>query len=182
MSPYLLRADAQIYLESLEVDDYQEDEDGGQQTHDVGGVAAVEGLAQCLYLVLAGDEQVEEGDDGAFELHALARGDGGGREGPPDHVFADVGGDEQGDAGAQAVALLQELVEDDHDDACEEQLQDDQDRREGPDVRDVAVHATHHVGHRLPDRDQHAEQLLGALEQRTVLLQALVHVNYLGTR
>ena len=177
----LLRADAQVHLEALEVDDDQEDEHGGQQAHDVGCVAAVEGLAQRLDLVLPRDQQVEQRDDGALELHALAGCDRGGAEGAPDHVLADVGGDEERDPRAQAVALLQELVQDYHDHACEKELQDDQDRREGTDVRDVAVHATHHVGHRLADRDQHAEQLLGALEQRSVLFQALVHVDDLGT-
>ena len=43
-------------------------------------------------------------------------------EGLPDDVLADVGRDEQADAGPQAVAVLQELVQADDDDAREEQL------------------------------------------------------------
>ena len=56
------------------------------------------------YLVVAGDEQVEEGDDGALKLGAARRGDGVRAEGLPDDGLADVGGDEQADAGAQAVS------------------------------------------------------------------------------
>jgi hypothetical protein len=44
--------------------------------------------------------------------------DSGGREGLPDDGLADVGGNEQGDAGAQTVALLQQLVQQQHDQAC----------------------------------------------------------------
>ena len=51
-------------------------------------------------------------------------GDSVGGEGLPDDVLADVGGDEQADAGAEAVAILQELVQADDDDAGEEQLRD----------------------------------------------------------
>jgi hypothetical protein len=54
---------------------------------------------------------VEEGDDGALELGAAARVDGGGRERLPDDGLADVGGDEQGDARAKSVPLLQQLIQ-----------------------------------------------------------------------
>ena len=43
-------------------------------------------------------------------------------EGLPDDVLANVGGDEQTDAGAEAVPVLKELVEADHDHAGEEEL------------------------------------------------------------
>ena len=49
--------------------------------------------------------------------------DCGGREGFPYDRLADVGGDEQGDARAQPVALLQQLVEDNYNHARGEQLQ-----------------------------------------------------------
>ncbi len=52
-----------------------------------------------------------------FLVPTSAGVDGGGREGLPDDGLADVGGDEQGDAGAQAVALLQQLVQQQHDQA-----------------------------------------------------------------
>ena len=77
-----------------------------------------------LHLVVAGDEQVEQRDDGALKLGATSGGDGVWGEGLPDDGLADVGGNEQADAGAQAVSLLQELVQADDDDARKEQLQD----------------------------------------------------------
>ena len=53
---------------------------------------------------------MEEGDDGALELGASAGVDGRRRERLPDDGLADVGGDEEGNSGAEAVALLEKLV------------------------------------------------------------------------
>ena len=53
---------------------------------------------------------MEEGDDGALEFGAAAGVDCGRGERLPDDGLADVGRDEEGDAGAEAVALLQQLV------------------------------------------------------------------------
>jgi hypothetical protein len=53
---------------------------------------------------------VEEGDDCAFEFWTTARVDCGWGESFPDDRFADVSCNEQGDAAAQTVALLEELV------------------------------------------------------------------------
>jgi len=114
--------DGQVDAEALEVDDDAEDEDGGEQVGEVGQVLAVEGFFEGADFVVAGGEEVEEGDDGAFELCAAAGVDGGGREGFPDDGLADVGGDEEGDARAEAVAFLEELVEEEHDQAGDEQL------------------------------------------------------------
>ena len=52
----------------LEVYDDGEDEDGGQQVHEVGEVLAVEGFAQTSHLVLAGSQQVEQRDHRTFKL------------------------------------------------------------------------------------------------------------------
>ena len=68
-------------------------------------------------LVAAGEEQVKERDDRALELRAAAGVDGRRAEGLPDDALADVGGDEERDARAQPIPFLQQLVEDDHDDA-----------------------------------------------------------------
>ena len=141
----------------MEVYDDSEDEDCGHKVHDVGEVLPVERLAQSADLVLPGGEQVEEGDDGALELGAASRVDGGGREALPDDRLADVGGDEEGDSGAEAVALLQELVEEQDDEAGDEELDDDQEADAGADVGRLAVHAGHDVDDGLPDGDDHAE-------------------------
>ena len=93
----------------MEVYDDSEDENCGHEVHDVGEVLPVERLAQRPDLVLPGGEQVEEGDDGALELGAAPRVDGGGREALPDDRLADVGGDEEGDSGAEMVAFSSSL-------------------------------------------------------------------------
>ena len=85
----------------LEVDDYTEDEDGGEEIHEVGEVLPVEGLSQGPDLVLARGEEVEQRDDGPLELGAAPGVDGGGGEGLPDDGLADVGGDKQGNSRAE---------------------------------------------------------------------------------
>lgn len=95
---------------ALEVDNDDEDQDGGQEVEDVGQVLAVERLLERANLVGAGDEQVEEGDDRALELGSATVVDRRGGEGLPHDVLADVGRDEQGDSGAESVALLQKLI------------------------------------------------------------------------
>ena len=86
--------------EALEVDDDAEDEDRSTEVHQVGKILAVEGLPESVDLVLAGGEQEEQGDEGA-----VACVEGGRGEALPDDRLADVGGDEEGDAGAEMVAF-----------------------------------------------------------------------------
>ena len=137
----LLGHDLKLHLETLEVDDHDEHEDGGEQVGEVGQVGAAPGLQKRARLVRVVDEEVEERDDGTLELRALAGVDGGGAEGLPHDVLADVGGDEEGDTVVDTVALLQELVEEDDDDASEEELQDDQDGVAHAQLVDGSVHA-----------------------------------------
>jgi len=124
---------------------------------------------------------VEEGDDGAFALSATASVDGGGREGLPHNGLADVNGNEKGDAGAKAVALLEKFVEDDDNDTSAEELEDDEDGVASAKLVEVTVHARSDVSHGLADNDDDAEELLGALEEGTVFLEALVDFDDLGT-
>ena len=158
-----LAADGQVHAEALEVDHDQEDQDCGEQVGDVGHVRPVKRLLECAHLVAAGDEQVEQGDDGALELGATAGVHGGGGEGLPDDALALVRGDEQGDARAKAVALRQQLVQADHNDTRHEELQDDQDGVPSAELAHVAVDAGHDVRDSLADSDQNAEELLRAV-------------------
>eukprot|EP00963_Diacronema_lutheri_P014065 scaffold2858_cov659-Pavlova_lutheri.AAC.36 len=121
-----LGTDREVHAEALEVDDDQEDHHGRQEVGDVGKVLPVERLLERPQLVVAGDQQVKQGDDGAFELNPPSGVNGGGTEGLPDDVLADVGGNEERDARAQAVPLLQEFVQADDDDAGHDELQHDQ--------------------------------------------------------
>ena len=54
----------------LEVDDDEEDEDGGEQVGDVRQVGPVERLLQCADFVGARDEQVEQRDHSALDVAA----------------------------------------------------------------------------------------------------------------
>mmetsp|Transcript_50744 Transcript_50744/g.100971 ORF Transcript_50744/g.100971 Transcript_50744/m.100971 type:complete len:584 (-) Transcript_50744:49-1800(-) len=174
--------DWQVDAEALEVDDDKEYEDGRHEVGEVGQILTVKCLLDTLPLVSTRDNQVEESDESALELGAAARVNGGRRKRFPDDGLADVGSNEERDTRAEAIALLQELVENDNDDARDKELKDDQDRVTSAELTHVAVHAGDHVGHRLADGDQNAEELLRAREEGTVLLEALVDIDDLGTR
>lgn len=74
---------------------------------------AVEGFAKGAGLVGPGDEKVEESDDSAFEFFATTCIDCGWGESAPDDRFTDAGCDEERDTAAEAIAFLQELVQED---------------------------------------------------------------------
>jgi len=69
---------------------------------------------------------VEESDEGTFKFWATASVYGCGGESLPDDGFADVGGNEERDAGSEAVALLEELVEEDDDEGGRDELYDEE--------------------------------------------------------
>ena len=62
----------------LEVDDDQDDNDGGYQVGNVRRILPIEGLLDGVKLVLLGQEEVEKCDDGSFELSTLLCADGDG--------------------------------------------------------------------------------------------------------
>ena len=125
----------------LEVDDDQDHNDSGDQVGHIRRVLSVECLLQSVESILLSEQEVEECDDSAFKLGSLIRADGDGREGLPQDDLADIGGDEQGDAASETVTLLEELVKQDHDDAREGQLEDDDAAIQGSNLVDGAVHA-----------------------------------------
>mmetsp|Transcript_34480 Transcript_34480/g.90737 ORF Transcript_34480/g.90737 Transcript_34480/m.90737 type:complete len:386 (+) Transcript_34480:534-1691(+) len=169
--------DRQVDTEALEVDDDQKDEHRRHEVRQVGQVLAVESFLEALPLVGARGDEVEERDERALELRAAARVDRRWREGLPHDRLADVGRDEERDAGAETVALLQELVEDDDDDARDEELQDDEDRVARAQLAHVSVHARDDIRDGLTDGDEDAEELLRAREESTVLLETLVDID-----
>jgi len=66
---------------------------------------------------------------------------------------------------------------DDDDDSREEQLKDDEDGISGSEVLDISIHARKDVRDGLTDGDHDSEELLGTLEQLTILLVALVNLH-----
>ena len=125
----------------LEVDDDEDNDNRGNQVADIGRVLTVEGLLKSKDLVGLGEEEVEESDDGAFKLDTVLGLDRDGRERLPQDGLADVGGDEEGDAASETVALLEELVKEDDNDSGEGELEDDEASVDGSDFVDVTVHA-----------------------------------------
>lgn len=151
------RQDKSGQFKYLEVDDDNKHEGGGQQVGAVGEILTVESLPQSSALVRLGDQQVEQSNDCTLEVDAAVDGDGGRAESLPDDVLADVGGNEQGDTRAQAVALLQKLVQDDDDDTSEEQLDDDENGIAGTELTHLTVHAREDIGNGLTNGDDDTE-------------------------
>ena len=98
--------DGQVHSEALEVYHHSEDEDGGEEVHQVGKVLPVESLPESPDLVLPGGQEMEEGDHGSLELGAAAGVDGGGAKGLPHDGLADVGGDKQRNSRAKTCSVM----------------------------------------------------------------------------
>lgn len=94
----------------LEVDDNQEDGDGGQQVGAVGQIVPVESLLQSSHFVPTLHQQLEESNDSSFKLGTLGPRDGVRAECLPNDVLTDVGGNEQRDTRPQTISLLEHLV------------------------------------------------------------------------
>ena len=94
----------------LEVDDNQEDGNGGQQISAVGQVVPVESLLQSSHFVPSLHQQLEESDDSSFKLRTLGSRDGVRAECLPDDVLTDVGSNEQGDTRPQTISLLEHFI------------------------------------------------------------------------
>lgn len=86
---------------------------------------AVESLLQRADFVGLGEQEVEEGNNCAFELCALLSPDRDRGETLPEDHFADVSRDEQTDATAETVAFLQKFIKEQHDQASDGELSHD---------------------------------------------------------
>ena len=75
LSTVASRLDGQIHAESLEIDDDDEDQHGGQQVHQVGQVLTVEGFAKSTHFVRTRGQKVEQGDDRSLEFGACNGGE-----------------------------------------------------------------------------------------------------------
>ena len=175
------RLDGDLNAEALQVDDSGEDEEGGQEVHDVGKVLAVEGLVQGALLVGPGQEKVEESDDGTFELGATASVDGRGGEGLPDDRLANVGSDEQRDTAAETVALLEELVEQNNNQTSNNELDNQENTDASTEVTGLAVETSQDVNAGLAEGENDGEELLCGLVELAVGLQVEVDVDEVGT-
>jgi len=157
-------------LTYLEVNDYKDDDHSGEEVRKIRRILSVESILKRVELVALGQQEVEKSNDCALKLGALLGSDGDGGEAAPENVLADIRGDEERYARAETVALLEELVEENHDHARGEQLNDNQDGVEGTEVREVTVHAREEISESLTEGDDETEKLLDGLEKVTILL------------
>lgn len=157
LTSHLARLDWDLDPEALEVDDQGEDEHCGEEVHNVGQSLSVKRLLERSGLVVPGEEEVEEGNDSALKLWASTGVDSVGGEGLPDDVLANVGSDEQGNTRSQAVALGEELVEEDDDERGGDELEDEQEADTGTERGGRAVETGEDVDRGLAEGDDQRE-------------------------
>lgn len=160
---------------ALEVEHDHDDEDGGQQVHDVLSSVAEEGVREGGVDVLR-EEAVDQVDEDAFEgsLVVVARDRDGGED-LPDDALGDVDGDEDGDTVAEAV-FVHDLVEEHGDEGGDDQLACDEDGVVAEVVKG-AVLASDDETDGLEEDEDDREELGHALDALTVLVVGLVLVD-----
>lgn len=157
LTPESVVLDGDLDPEPLEVDDGRKDGDGSDEVHDVGELVSVEGLLESSRLVVPGEEEMEEGDDGSFELCSSSGVDGGRGEGLPDDGFADVGSDEERDSGSETVSLLEEFVEEEDDEGGGDELENQEEADSSSEVRGLSVETGEDVDGSLSEGDDEGE-------------------------
>mmetsp|Transcript_1225 Transcript_1225/g.1865 ORF Transcript_1225/g.1865 Transcript_1225/m.1865 type:complete len:403 (+) Transcript_1225:421-1629(+) len=177
LSAVLLVLDGEIDAPSLEVDNDNEDENGGEEVGQVGEVLTVKGLLESTELITAGDHEMEEGNDGSLELGSASGVESSGGEGLPDDSFTNVGSDEEGDTRSKTVSLLEQLIKSQNDESCDEKLHDDENGITGTKGAKISVHSTDDVGNSLTDGDQNTKKLLGTVEKSPILLHIVVNLD-----
>ena len=70
---------------------------------------------------------MDKGQNRTLELRATTSVNGHWAECLPEDLLADVGGNEEGDTGAETVTLLEELVQVEDEEPGDDQLSDDED-------------------------------------------------------
>ena len=90
----------------LEVDDDEDDKNGGEQVGDIWSVCPIESLLNGEHLVWFGQEEVEESDDGTLELSSILGPDGDWRERFPKDDLTDVSGNEERNTRSQSITFL----------------------------------------------------------------------------
>ena len=161
--------------ERLEIDHSGEDETGGQEVGHVWQIWAEESLTKSEWLVWPGDEKVDEGENGTLELRATASVDSHWAESLPKDLLADIGGNEERDTRAETVALLEELVKEDDNQASDDKLDDEQDANTETKLRWWTVETADDIDACLTEAHKHSQELLSGLVQFPVALQ--VHVD-----
>lgn len=149
--------DGNLDSEALKVDDDQEDDEGGDQVHDVRKTVPVEGLLESSALVVPGEKQVEKSDESTFKFGTTSSVDCGWRECLPHNRFANVGGDEKGDTRAETVSLLEKLVKEDDDQAGHNELENKKKTNTSSQILGLSVKTSKDVDSGLTESDNEGE-------------------------
>lgn len=165
----------------LEVNDNQSDDEGSDQVAEVWSILSVEGLLQSVKLVWLGQQEVEQGNDAAFEFSSLVSSNGDWGERFPEDQFADVSGNEEGDTGSETISLLQKFVKHEHHESGKEELDDDKQGGDQSEFTDWAVHSGQKISKSFSESDQECEQLGGSLVEFSVFFALHVNINHLGS-
>ena len=152
-----VRLDGDLNTEALKVDDSGENDDGGDEVHDVGKTATPESLSKCPTLVVPREKEMEESDEGALEFWSTTGVDGGGRECLPDDRLANVGGNEERDTGTETVTLLEKFVKENDNESGDDKLDDQQKADTGTEVTWLAIKTGKDVHGGLTKRDDQRE-------------------------
>lgn len=135
----LLADELDVGRQVLQVHQHQEHEECPEQLRQVEAVLASEGLHDRLpYRVLC-EQEVDQRDEGALELHPELRGHRHWAEGEPEDRLGGVGDDEQGNSRAESISFAEEIVKQDDDDSCAHQLRDYQRHRGNAHLRGLSV-------------------------------------------
>lgn len=170
-APLSSRLNGDLYSETLQVHNGQEHEDGGQNLEHIGQVLSVECLQNGSSLVRSGAQKMEQGDHCTIKLGTLTSRGSGWSKSLPHDFFAHVGSSEQGNTRAKPVTLLQQFIQQNHDNASKHQLQNQQQNDPQPQHLWWPVHACQHIHGGLAARQHNRQKLLGVLE----LLSFLIH-------
>jgi len=92
---------------------------------------------------------VHESNDRALKFGTTTGVNSGGREGLPHDRLANVGGNEEGNATAKTIALLEELVEENDDETSNDKLDHKQDADTSAEVRWLSVEPRDNVNNSL---------------------------------
>jgi hypothetical protein len=152
-----VRLDRDLDTEALKVDDGGENDDGGDEVHDVGEATTPESLTKSATLVVPGEEEVEEGNESTLEFWSTTGVDGGGRECLPDDGLANVGSNEERDTGTETVTLLEKFIEENDDESGDDELDDQQKADTSAEVTWLAIKAGKDVDGGLTKRDNQGE-------------------------
>jgi hypothetical protein len=167
--------------ETLEVDNSGEDKKGRQEIHHVREVLAVKGLTQSSLFVGPGEQKVEESDDSTLEFRSTTGVDGRGGESLPDNRLANVGSNEERDTTAQAVTLLEQLVQKNDNKTSHNELNDQEHTNTGTEIARLAIQTSKDVHTSLTKGENDREKLLSGLIEFSVGLEVEVDVNEVST-